>query len=994
MIGQTISHFEILERLGQGGMGMVYKARDLRLDRLVALKFLPPHLDAEESAEQRFLREARTASALDHPNICTIYEIGEAEDGRTFIAMAYCDGETLRQRIGRGPVPADETMNIVGQVARGLAEAHARGIVHRDIKPGNIAITLDGTAKILDFGIATAAGTTRITQADSTSGTVAYMSPEQVRGDQVDSRTDIWSLGVVMFEMLTGGLPFKGEHAQVVIFSILNDNPKKILSLSRVPQTLEPILARALAKDPSLRYQRAEELLSEFPSSAASESPTLTMLAQPKLEGGAGWTRRHQWPIAVVAALLVLSSLWAVRRFKPGSAGPKDLPVSTSVAVLPFSYRGSDQYRYLGDGVVDLLSAKLDHVGELRAIDPRAIAGLAAHEKIVDPEAGRLAAERLHADHFVLGSIVEIGGKLQIEAALYYAGGAREPAVQTSASGDVAKAFDVVDELAIGLLGELGRGFSARSNRVAAVTTSSLPAFRAYLDGESSFQRGDFRSSVDAFQKAVRLDPRFALAWYRLSNSLEWLGTPQELHNQAAEQAYRNADRLTDRDRRLLEASRVWRQGDNQEAKRLYSAIVHDYPDELEAWYQLGEVLFHRNGLYGAAFTESRAAFERVLSYEPNNFPSLVHLARIEAFEGRLTEMNALVDRFLTLGKESTDRTLAIRALQAFALKDSVRENQVLGELESSDGPALAMAFLEVSLYARDLRGAERVARLLVEPSRPPGVRSYGQIALAHLSLARGKWVEARKELEAIASFDPWASLEYRALFSCLSFLPVSRAQLSEIRDGLRGLDPKAAPRIDNPAVFIDSHYDVHPLLRMYLMALVSARMGDVERAQLYAGEIGRQEFPTGYKSLAADFARSVAAQIDRVQGRSADALKKLEPLLEQTKNPLESPFVSEAYERFTRAELLYELGRHKEARESFDHLVESSVFEFVYLPLSYLWRAEIDNRLGDPKNSATSYKAFIDLWQDCDPELRPMVELARRRLQELARSSESATSN
>jgi serine/threonine protein kinase len=985
MSGQRVSHFEILERLGQGGMGVVYKARDLKLDRLVALKFLPVHLDAEEAARQRFAREARTASALDHGNICTIYEIGEAEDGRTFIAMAFCDGETLSQRIARGPVPVEEAVDIASQVARGLAEAHARGIVHRDIKPGNIAITRDGTVKILDFGIATLAGATRMTNTDSTSGTVAYMSPEQARGDPVDQRTDLWSLGVVIFEMLVGRPPFAGEHPQSVIFSILNEDPKAVVRRSSMPDEVRAIVERALSKDPSRRYQTAGELLAEISAISPSESPTVSMRIRSQAEDRWRPDGRRRWPRVALAVAIVLFAVWAVWRFQSRRSSLKTSPSAVSVAVLPFRYRGSDQYRYLGEGMVNLLSAKLDHAGELRTIDPRAVAGLAARESVLDPARGRSIAQRLHARRFVLGSIVEVGGKLQMDAALYDAGGRPDPAVTANAFGDVTKAFDLVDELAIGLLAEEGRKSSARSLRVAAVTTSSLPALKAYLDGESAFQSGDFRASVEAFQKAVALDGDFALAWYRLSIALEWLGTPQELHKQAAEQAYLHADRLTERDRRLLEASRVWREGANQEARRLYSSIVHDHPDEIEGWYQLGEVLFHRNGLYGASLSESRSAFERVLSYEPNHFASLVHLARIEAFEGRLPEMNALVQKFLGLGKESADHTLAIHALQAFANDDTGREREVLAELERSEAPAIAMAFLEVSLYARNLPGAERIARLLTAPSRPPRVRSWGHVALAHLSLARGKWKEARAGLESMAPLDPWASLEYRALFSSFSFLPVSRMELSAIRDGLTALDPGAAPRVNDPAVFIDAHYDLHPLLRMYLMGLVSARMADVPRAQSYAGEIERQQFPPGYKSLAADFAGSVRAQIDRVQNRPAEALKKLEPILAETKNPLESPFVSEAYERFTRAELLYELGRYQEARGGFDHLVESSVFEFVYLPLSHLWLGEICDRQGDSKNAAAHYKAFIDLWRDCDRDLSPMVELARRKLEALA---------
>ena len=995
MIGRTVSHFEILERLGQGGMGVVYKARDLKLDRLVALKFLPAHADPDGATKERLAREAKTASALDHGNICTIYEIGEDEEGRTFIAMAYCDGETLSERIRRGPVPLDEAVKIVSQIARGLSEAHARGIVHRDIKPANIAITKDGTVKILDFGIATLAGAARVSQGESTSGTVAYMSPEQVRGDPVDQRTDLWSLGVVIFEMVMSRPPFKGEHPGTVIFSILHDEPGSVVGKSGTLHEMDAIVERALAKDPKKRFQTADEMLAAVADVTPSESPTLTVRARSQAEIPArplASPVRRRWPALVLAAAVVLSSGLAFWRYRSRSSGSK-APSTVHLAVLPFRYSGSDAYRYLGEGMVNLLSAKLDHAGELRTVDPRAIAGLAAREAVLDPQAGRSVAERLHSQRFVLGTIVEVGGRLQIDAALYETTGRPEPTVTANALGDVTKAFDLVDELAIGLLAGEGRALSGTSPRVAAVTTSSLPALKAYLDGESAFQNGDFGASVEAFRKAVALDADFALAWYRLSIALEWLGTPQELHKQAAEQAYRHADRLTERDRRLLEASRVWREGANQEAKRLYGAIVHDHPDEIEGWYQLGEVLFHRNGLYSASLSESRPAFERVLSYEPDHFAALVHLARIEAFEGRIPEMDALVKRFLGLGKESADHTLATHALRAFAGGDTKEQTEVLARLERSEGPALAMAFVEVSLYARDFAGAERIARILIAPSRPPRVRAWGYVALAHLSLTRGKWAETKSELLALAPIDPWASLEYRALFSSFSFLPVSRTELSAIRDGLLALDPKAAPRVSDPGVFVDAHDDLHPLLRMYLLGLVSARMADVEGARKYAGEIERQPFPPGYTSLATDFARSVGAQVDRAENRPADALKKLESILAETKNPLESPFVSEVYERFTRGELLYELGRYPEAGQGFDHLVESSVFEFVHLPLSHLWLGEIAERRGDATNAAVHYKAFLDLWRDCDRDLFPTVELARKKLERLAREGSPATS-
>ncbi|MCM2317113.1 MAG: serine/threonine protein kinase, partial [Thermoanaerobaculia bacterium] len=265
MIGRTVGHYRILERLGGGGMGVVYKAEDLALGRFVALKFLPPELTRDPEAKSRFLREARAASLLDHTNICTIHEIGETSDEQTFIAMACYDGETLATKIERGATEIDDALRLAAQVARGLRKAHDSGIVHRDIKPANVIVTNEGVAKILDFGLAKLAGATHITQSKTTLGTLAYMAPEQIRGEAVGPQVDLWALGVVLFELLTGQRPFRGEYAQAVAYSILNEQPASLKELKPdAPPELERIVKKLLRKDPLQRCQTADEVLAEL----------------------------------------------------------------------------------------------------------------------------------------------------------------------------------------------------------------------------------------------------------------------------------------------------------------------------------------------------------------------------------------------------------------------------------------------------------------------------------------------------------------------------------------------------------------------------------------------------------------------------------------------------------------------------------------------------------------------------------------------------------
>jgi serine/threonine protein kinase/Flp pilus assembly protein TadD len=305
--GRRIGQYEILAPVGGGAMGEVYKARDLRLNRVVALKFLPTDLARDPSARRRFLREAQAVALIDHPNVATIYETGETEGGRAFLALAFYEGETLQQKLERGPLPLPEAVGIARQIARGLAAAHRRQIVHRDIKPANIVILPDGTVKLLDFGLAKMAGATTLTRLGSSPGTPAYKSPEQTRGEKVDPRSDLWALGVVLYEMVAGRVPFGGEYEQAVIYAILNEPPRPLDGAGAFPPELEAVIERAIVKDAAARYATAEELeedLARVPLETDGE-----VVAPRRTARARRWpSLRNRWLAAGLAALMALGS--------------------------------------------------------------------------------------------------------------------------------------------------------------------------------------------------------------------------------------------------------------------------------------------------------------------------------------------------------------------------------------------------------------------------------------------------------------------------------------------------------------------------------------------------------------------------------------------------------------------------------------------------------------------------------------------------------------
>jgi serine/threonine-protein kinase len=487
-------------------MGVVYKAHDEKLDRCVALKFLPPHLDTSEAEKQRFIQEARAASKLDHPNICTIHEIDETEDGQLFICMAYYEGETLREKVASNQLSVTSVIEIATQIANGLAKAHAHGIIHRDIKPANVIITKDGVVKILDFGLAKLAGGTRLTKTGTTMGTAAYMSPEQVHRMDADHRTDIWSLGVVMYEMLTGKLPFEGEYEQAIMYAIVNMEPEPVRSLkSEVSIGLEQIVDKCLAKEPDERYQNITDLLADL-KSPIEKIENKKPFSKPKLGFGERW-HLYAGLAALIVALILAGLFWR----------PKSVEAIDSIAVLPLeNMTGDPNQEYFVDGMTEALIINLAKISSLRVISRTSVMQYKKARKTL-PE----IAKELNVTAIVEGSVARSGDRVRITAQLINAPTDRH-LWANSYDRDLRDVLALQSEVTTTIVRELQVKLTPQEQaRLTSARPINPDAYEAYLKGRfflNKWTEEDAKKAVDFFQKAIDLDPTYAMAYAGLAD--------------------------------------------------------------------------------------------------------------------------------------------------------------------------------------------------------------------------------------------------------------------------------------------------------------------------------------------------------------------------------------------------------------------------------------------------------------------------------------------
>ncbi len=509
MIGKNISHYKILEKLGEGGMGDVYKAEDKNLDRIVAIKFLPKMMTRNEDMKTRFFNEAKAASALDHPNICTIYEIDKTEKEQLFICMGYYEGKTVEEKIKQSPLEIDEALDISIQMAQGLFQAHKKNIVHRDIKSANIIVTTNGVAKIVDFGIAKLIDQKGLTTDGTLLGTASYKSPEQTLGEEVDHRTDIWSLGVVLYEMLTGLLPFQGEFEQAVVYSILNEEPKPLTGLSKeIPMELERIVDKALAKDPKKRYQNLDEVIVDLKH--VNKGP----------EKGKANKQASSIPI---------------------------------IAVLPFTNMSADKDQdYFCDGIAEDILNDLTHLEGLRVV--ARTSSFAIKNKNQDI---RKIGLKLGADTLVEGSVRKAGNRLRITAQLINVSDGIHLWSERF-DRDLEDVFAIQDEISKNIVEALELKLSKREKGVLGkIKTQDIQAYDYYLRGREFFHRGRRKSieqASDMFSRAIEIDSYYALAYAGLADCYSYIFMYFDSSKEKLERSVSASEKALILDQNLAEA--------------------------------------------------------------------------------------------------------------------------------------------------------------------------------------------------------------------------------------------------------------------------------------------------------------------------------------------------------------------------------------------------------------------------------------------------------